>query len=130
VLAVGFALARRQIAFHHMHAVNSLISIHPGTFGQNSPWDIFTPASWSHLRVPSEIMTDPQRMPAHPVPEGDASAGCTGGRGEQDIMEEKVHAEVGAGTPSSPVLPLWLPGRSTTSTSHRLRVEAWPTESS
>uniref|UniRef100_F6XH43 WD repeat domain 49 n=1 Tax=Equus caballus TaxID=9796 RepID=F6XH43_HORSE len=45
-----------------------------GTFGQSSPWDVFTPASWSHPRVPYEILTDAQSMPAHPVLEGDVPA--------------------------------------------------------
>ncbi|EFB26474.1 hypothetical protein PANDA_002726, partial [Ailuropoda melanoleuca] len=51
-----------------------LVSILPGTFGQHNLWDIFTPASWSHPRVPHEILTDPQSMPAHPVLEGDVAA--------------------------------------------------------
>ncbi|KAM6180381.1 LOW QUALITY PROTEIN: cilia- and flagella-associated protein 337-like [Erethizon dorsatum] len=38
--------------------------VYIGTFGQNNPCDIFTPASWSLPRVPCEI-PDPQRVPAH-----------------------------------------------------------------
>ncbi|KAM9675026.1 LOW QUALITY PROTEIN: cilia- and flagella-associated protein 337-like [Dama dama] len=63
-----------------------------GTFGQSSPWDIFTPASWSHPRVPHEVLTDPQSMPAHPVLEGGVSATCRGE--EQDkVVEGKASAE-------------------------------------
>ncbi|XP_072849857.2 cilia- and flagella-associated protein 337 [Pogona vitticeps] len=38
-----------------------------GTFGQAEPWEIFTPSSWKHPRVPYEILIDPQSMPSHPV---------------------------------------------------------------
>ncbi|XP_062830768.1 WD repeat-containing protein on Y chromosome isoform X1 [Anolis carolinensis] len=38
-----------------------------GTFGQAEPWEIFTPASWKHPRVPYEILIDPQSMPTHPM---------------------------------------------------------------
>ncbi|XP_032651865.1 cilia- and flagella-associated protein 337-like isoform X1 [Chelonoidis abingdonii] len=38
-----------------------------GTFGQAEPWEIFTPASWKHPRVPYEILIDPQSMPIHPM---------------------------------------------------------------
>uniref|UniRef100_A0A4W2BP91 Uncharacterized protein n=1 Tax=Bos indicus x Bos taurus TaxID=30522 RepID=A0A4W2BP91_BOBOX len=63
-----------------------------GTFGQSSPWDIFTPASWSHPRVPHEVLTDPQSMPAHPVLEGAVPATCRGE--EQDkVVEGKASAE-------------------------------------
>lgn len=76
-----------------------LVSILPGTFGQHNLWDIFTPASWSHPRVPDEILTDPQSMPAHPVLEGDVAAMHTG-KGEQDnVVAEK--AKVGPGTSNS-----------------------------
>ncbi|KAF5916376.1 hypothetical protein HPG69_017610, partial [Diceros bicornis minor] len=50
-----------------------------GSFGQSSTWDIFTPASWSHPRVPYEILTDPQSMSSHPVLEGDVPAMDPGG---------------------------------------------------
>uniref|UniRef100_A0A8D2DRP7 Uncharacterized protein n=1 Tax=Sciurus vulgaris TaxID=55149 RepID=A0A8D2DRP7_SCIVU len=66
-----------------------------GTFGQSSPWDIFTPASWSHPRVPYEILTDPGSMPADSGLEGDAPAGCTVGSQEQDPGIEETPAEVG-----------------------------------
>ncbi|XP_052505986.1 WD repeat-containing protein 49-like [Budorcas taxicolor] len=63
-----------------------------GTFGQSSPWDIFTPDSWSHPRVPHEVLTDPQSMPAHPVLEGGVPATCRGE--EQDkVAEGKASAE-------------------------------------
>nr|CAI9712397.1 unnamed protein product [Rangifer tarandus platyrhynchus] len=63
-----------------------------GSFGQSSPWDIFTPASWSHPRVPHEVLTDPQSMPAHPVLEGGVPATC---RGEEQnkVAEGKASAE-------------------------------------
>ncbi|XP_055399096.1 WD repeat-containing protein 49-like [Bubalus kerabau] len=63
-----------------------------GTFGQSSPWDIFTPASWSHPRVPHEVLTDPQSMPAHPVLEGAVPATCRGE--EQDKVVEDCVLEV------------------------------------
>ncbi|XP_019353834.1 WD repeat-containing protein 64 [Alligator mississippiensis] len=44
-----------------------------GTFGQEEPWEIFTPASWKHPMVPFEILTDPQSMPHHPVLGGETS---------------------------------------------------------
>ncbi|XP_052610544.1 WD repeat-containing protein 49-like [Peromyscus californicus insignis] len=73
-----------------------------GTFGQNHPWDVFTPASWSHPRVPFEVLTDPQSMPTHLVLETDVAAGCSGGRQEQGgVMEEKVLFE----TEKTPPLP-------------------------
>ncbi|MEJ1281834.1 WD40 repeat domain 95 [Cricetulus griseus] len=73
-----------------------------GTFGQNHPWDVFTPASWSHPRVPFEILTDPQSMPTHLVLETDAPAGCSGGQPEQDnVTEKKVLFE----TEKTPHLP-------------------------
>ncbi|XFF83283.1 hypothetical protein AB1E18_009502 [Capra hircus] len=63
-----------------------------GTFGQSSPWDIFTPASCSHPRVPHEVLRDPQSMPAHPVLEGGVPAMCRGE--EQDkVAEGKASAE-------------------------------------
>ncbi|ELW48350.1 60S ribosomal protein L6, partial [Tupaia chinensis] len=54
-----------------------------GTFGQSNPWDIFTPASWSHPRIPCEILTDPQSMPAHSVLEGDVPTMHEEGEAEQ-----------------------------------------------
>ncbi|XP_076416262.1 cilia- and flagella-associated protein 337-like isoform X2 [Peromyscus maniculatus bairdii] len=73
-----------------------------GTFGQTHPWDVFTPASWSHPRVPFEVLTDPQSMPTHLVLEADVAAGCSGGRQEQGgVMEEKVLFE----TEKTPPLP-------------------------
>ncbi|KAL1768547.1 WD repeat-containing protein 49-like [Sigmodon hispidus] len=73
-----------------------------GTFGQTQPWDVFTPASWSHPRVPFEILTDPQSMPTHLVLEADVPAGCSGGLQEQgSVMEEKVLSE----TEKTPNLP-------------------------
>ncbi|XP_065434897.1 uncharacterized protein LOC135977562 [Chrysemys picta bellii] len=42
-----------------------------GTFGQAEPWEISTPASWKHPRVPYEILIDPQSMPIHPMLEGE-----------------------------------------------------------
>ncbi|EHB03554.1 hypothetical protein GW7_02039 [Heterocephalus glaber] len=66
------------------------------TFGQSSPWDIFTPSSWNHPRVSYEILTDPQSMTTHPALEGDTPTGYTAGREEQDdVMEEKPWAEPG-----------------------------------
>ncbi|XP_031194673.1 WD repeat-containing protein 49-like [Mastomys coucha] len=62
-----------------------------GTFGQNCPWDVFTPDSWGHPRVPFEILINPQSMPTHLVLETDVPAGCLGGRQEQDhVTDEKV----------------------------------------
>nr|XP_012804527.2 WD repeat-containing protein 49-like [Jaculus jaculus] len=69
---------------------------HIGTFGQKSLWDIFTPVSWSHPRVPFESLTDPQSMPAHLVLDIDAPDGHTAERQEQEratITEEKTRAE-------------------------------------
>ncbi|KAI4581418.1 hypothetical protein MJG53_009861 [Ovis ammon polii x Ovis aries] len=74
-----------------------------GNFGQSSPWDIFTPASWSHPRVPHEVLTDPQSMPAHPVLEGGVPATCRGEEKDK-VAEGKASAEVGPGTDSSPGL--------------------------
>ena len=92
---------RRQVTSHLMLTVYQFTF--PGTFGQSSPWDIFTPASWSHPRVPHEVLTDPQSMPAHPVLEGAVPATCRGE--EQDkVVEGKASAEVGPGTYSSPGL--------------------------
>uniref|UniRef100_A0A8C6QMX5 WD40 repeat domain 95 n=1 Tax=Nannospalax galili TaxID=1026970 RepID=A0A8C6QMX5_NANGA len=66
-----------------------------GTFGQNNPWDIFTPASWSHLGVPFEILADPQSMPAPLVLETDIPTGNSEGQEEQDNRrEEKAWSEV------------------------------------
>ncbi|KFO33353.1 hypothetical protein H920_05251, partial [Fukomys damarensis] len=66
------------------------------TFGQSNPWDIFTPSSWSHPRVPYEILTDPQSMPTHPTLEGETPAGCPAGREKpDDVTEEKTWAEPG-----------------------------------
>ncbi|XP_032743080.1 WD repeat-containing protein on Y chromosome-like [Rattus rattus] len=73
-----------------------------GTFGQNRPWDVFTPDSWGHPRVPLEILTDPQSMPTHLVLETDVPAGCSGGRQEQGhTTEEKVLFET-ENTPNPP----------------------------
>ncbi|XP_054979971.1 WD repeat-containing protein on Y chromosome-like [Sorex araneus] len=49
-----------------------------GTFGQSDPWDIFTPDSWSHPRVPCEILTAAQSKPVEQTLEGEVSAVCTG----------------------------------------------------
>uniref|UniRef100_K7FMW2 Uncharacterized protein n=1 Tax=Pelodiscus sinensis TaxID=13735 RepID=K7FMW2_PELSI len=38
-------------------------------FGQAEPWEIFTPASWKHPRVPYEILLHPQSIPIHPMQE-------------------------------------------------------------
>uniref|UniRef100_A0A8C7BZQ6 WD repeat-containing protein 49 n=1 Tax=Neovison vison TaxID=452646 RepID=A0A8C7BZQ6_NEOVI len=70
-----------------------------GTFGQQSPWDIFTPASWSHPRVPCEILTDPQSTPAHPVLGGDVAVLRTKEEEQDKVVEEK--AKVGPGTSNS-----------------------------
>ncbi|XP_010622262.1 uncharacterized protein LOC104862195 [Fukomys damarensis] len=70
--------------------------VYIGTFGQSNPWDIFTPSSWSHPRVPYEILTDPQSMPTHPTLEGETPAGCPAGREKpDDVTEEKTWAEPG-----------------------------------
>lgn len=98
MLAVGFTLVRRQVTVSHcdLHHTCSFLFIPPGTFGQNRPWDVYTPDSWGHPRVPLEILTDPQSMPTHLVLETDVPAGCSGGRQEQGHMtEEKVLFEVG-----------------------------------
>ncbi|XP_044925556.1 WD repeat-containing protein 64-like isoform X2 [Mustela putorius furo] len=64
-----------------------------GTFGQQSPWDIFTPASWSHPRVPCEILTDPQSTPAHPVLGGDVAVLHTKEEEQDKVVEEKAKPE-------------------------------------
>ncbi|XP_051018040.1 WD repeat-containing protein 49-like [Acomys russatus] len=66
-----------------------------GTFGQNRPWDVFTPASWGHPRVPFENLTDHQSLPTHRVLETDVPAGYWEGEKAQDPMteEEKVLPE-------------------------------------
>ncbi|CAD7671341.1 unnamed protein product [Nyctereutes procyonoides] len=64
-------------------------SILPGTFGQHSPRDIFTPASWSHPRVPYEILTDPRSMPALPVLEQDVAAMHTEEEGQENVVVEE-----------------------------------------
>ncbi|XP_040607344.1 WD repeat-containing protein on Y chromosome-like isoform X5 [Mesocricetus auratus] len=70
-----------------------------GTFGQNHPWDVFTPASWSHTKVPFEILTAPQSMPSHLVLETDTGTGCPGGWPEQDdVMEKAALCETAAST--------------------------------
>uniref|UniRef100_A0A8C0P5C9 WD repeat domain 49 n=1 Tax=Canis lupus familiaris TaxID=9615 RepID=A0A8C0P5C9_CANLF len=75
------------------------VSILPGTFGQHSPRDIFTPASWSHPRVPYEILTDPRSMPALPVLEQDVAAmhteeeGKEGAEGEQSRKKRERRGE-------------------------------------
>ncbi|XP_068786218.1 cilia- and flagella-associated protein 337-like [Struthio camelus] len=51
----------------------SLTGEYIGTFGQAEPWEVFTPASWKHPRVPYEILIDPQSLPLHPVLEGQSS---------------------------------------------------------
>uniref|UniRef100_A0A8C0LR07 WD repeat domain 49 n=1 Tax=Canis lupus dingo TaxID=286419 RepID=A0A8C0LR07_CANLU len=65
------------------------VSILPGTFGQHSPRDIFTPASWSHPRVPYEILTDPRSMPALPVLEQDVAAMHTEEEGQDNVVVEE-----------------------------------------
>ncbi|KAM5288019.1 cilia- and flagella-associated protein 337-like [Ctenodactylus gundi] len=65
-----------------------------GTFGQSSPWDIFTPASWSHPSVPYEILTDPRSMPAHPMLEEGASARYMRGQEKQANVMENAQAEL------------------------------------
>uniref|UniRef100_A0A8C4P4H8 Uncharacterized protein n=1 Tax=Dromaius novaehollandiae TaxID=8790 RepID=A0A8C4P4H8_DRONO len=57
-----------------------------GTFGQTEPWEVFTPASWKHPRVPYEILTDPQSLPIHPVLEGQSSVLCIRGKLEQYLL--------------------------------------------
>nr|XP_023477104.1 LOW QUALITY PROTEIN: WD repeat-containing protein 64-like [Equus caballus] len=64
-----------------------------GTFGQSSPWDVFTPASWSHPRVPYEILTDAQSMPAHPVLEGDVPATHLGKEEQENAVKGKARAK-------------------------------------
>ncbi|XP_012370167.1 WD repeat-containing protein 49-like [Octodon degus] len=64
-----------------------------GTFGQSNPWDIFIPASWSHPRIPSEILTDPQSMPTHTALQEDAPSRLRAGQEEQDDVLEKTWAE-------------------------------------
>ncbi|XP_051719029.1 WD repeat-containing protein 64 [Ctenopharyngodon idella] len=38
-----------------------------GTFGQYEKWSIYTPSSWKHPAVPSEILIDPLSMPSQPI---------------------------------------------------------------
>ncbi|KAM8918798.1 LOW QUALITY PROTEIN: WD repeat-containing protein on Y chromosome-like [Lycaon pictus] len=64
-----------------------------GTFGQHSPRDIFTPASWSHPRVPYEILTDPRSMPALPVLEQDVAAMHTEEEGQDNVVVEEFKPE-------------------------------------
>ncbi|XP_047612397.1 WD repeat-containing protein 49-like [Phacochoerus africanus] len=66
-----------------------------GTFGQSSPWDIFTPASWSRSGVPCEVLTDPQSMPAHPALERSVPATLTGEEEQEKAVEGKAGAEPG-----------------------------------
>nr|XP_012420015.1 PREDICTED: WD repeat-containing protein 49-like [Odobenus rosmarus divergens] len=76
-----------------------------GTFGQHSPWDIFTPTSWSHPRVPYEILTDPQSMPAYPVLEGNVAAMHTEVEEQDNVAEEKAKPEK-TPNPCSPEDPI------------------------
>ncbi|XP_059985526.1 LOW QUALITY PROTEIN: uncharacterized protein LOC132508994 [Lagenorhynchus albirostris] len=64
-----------------------------GTFGQGSPWDIFTPVSWRYPGVPCEVLTDPQSMPAHPVLEGGAPVTHTGEEKQDKVVEGKASAK-------------------------------------
>uniref|UniRef100_A0A8C9M977 Uncharacterized protein n=1 Tax=Panthera tigris altaica TaxID=74533 RepID=A0A8C9M977_PANTA len=80
-----------------------------GTFGQHSPWDIFIPASRSHPRVPYEILTDPQSMPAPPVVEGDVAAMHKGKEERDNVVEEK--AKVGPGPSNSPAFSDFVASR-------------------
>uniref|UniRef100_A0A8D1W886 WD repeat-containing protein 49-like n=1 Tax=Sus scrofa TaxID=9823 RepID=A0A8D1W886_PIG len=75
-----------------------------GTFGQSSPWDIFTPASWSRSGVPCEVLTNPQSLPAHPALERGVPATLTGETEQEKAVEGKAGAEVGPGTSRSPGL--------------------------
>ncbi|KAF3825900.1 hypothetical protein GH733_006727 [Mirounga leonina] len=76
-----------------------------GTFGQHSPWDIFTPASWSHSRVPYEILIDPQSMLAYPVLEGSVAAMHTEVEEQDNVVEEKAKPEK-TPNPRSPEDPI------------------------
>lgn len=74
----------------------------PGNFGQSTP-GTFSPCLLSHPRVPYEVLTDPQSMPAHPVLEGRFLPSCRGEEKDK-VAEGKASAEVGPGTDSSPGL--------------------------
>ncbi|XP_049634417.1 WD repeat-containing protein 49-like [Suncus etruscus] len=62
-----------------------------GTFGQSNSWDIFTPDSWSHPRVPCEILTAPKSKPIEPVLVEDPPV-CTGKENGEKIMQGKSRA--------------------------------------
>nr|XP_058132977.1 WD repeat-containing protein 49-like [Dasypus novemcinctus] len=66
-----------------------------GTFGQRSPWDIFTPASWSHPGVPYEILTHPRSRPAHPALAGVPAAHM----GEEQDEPEETSGLLAPGEP-------------------------------
>uniref|UniRef100_A0A8D1YUU8 Uncharacterized protein n=1 Tax=Sus scrofa TaxID=9823 RepID=A0A8D1YUU8_PIG len=65
-----------------------------GTFGQSSPWNIFTPASWSRSGVPCEVLTNPQSLPAHPALERGVPATLTGETEQEKAVEGKAGAEL------------------------------------
>ena len=99
MLAVSVTLVRKLVTISHcdLHDTHSFTFIPPGTFGQNHPWDVFTPDSWGHPRVPFEILTDPWSMPTQLLLETDVPTGRSGGwQREQDpVTEEKVLSEAG-----------------------------------
>ncbi|CAK7322202.1 hypothetical protein VULLAG_LOCUS23856 [Vulpes lagopus] len=78
--------------------------VHSGTFGQHSPRDIFTPASWSHPRVPYEILTDPRSMPALPVLEQDVAAMHTEEEGQDSVVVEEPEKTPNSCSLEEPIL--------------------------
>lgn len=100
----SLALMRRHVPSHLLLIIYPFISVLPGTFGQSSPWDIFTPASWSRSGVPCEVLTNPQSLPAHPALERGVPATLTGETEQEKAVEGKAGAEVGPGTSRSPGL--------------------------
>lgn len=48
----SFALTARWVTPHRILNIHSFMSVFLGTFRQRSPWDILTPASWSHPVCP------------------------------------------------------------------------------
>lgn len=63
----SFALTARWVTPHRILNIHSFMSVFLGTFRQRSPWDILTPASWSHPCVPYEVLADPRSTPARPT---------------------------------------------------------------
>ncbi|KAK3594288.1 hypothetical protein CHS0354_017011 [Potamilus streckersoni] len=68
-----------------------------GTFGQQTPWDIYNPDTFEHPMVPYDVLIDPMSLPFHPLLQEKQNT-------QQIIHEDTFKSEEDRLTPTPPII--------------------------